>query len=196
MKNSKPRVVRVPLVMSTSQAGPLLRPKSARTIREAETRDDMQIADVAAADIENVLQSLKTSREGLTEEEASERLDLYGFNEVAHERPPRWYAQLLHSFNNPFILLLIGLATLSYLTGDTEATVIISVMVLISGLLRFFQEFRSSKAAEKLKAMVSTTATVSRRDVEKSMPAERRNVVAAMLPPRGLWRREVPLKLL
>ncbi|MDN8753899.1 hypothetical protein Q0M25_13395, partial [Staphylococcus aureus] len=49
---------------------------------------------------------------------------------------------------------------------DTEGTIIIATMVIISTVLRFVQEARSNKAAEKLKAMVSTTATVLRRDVD------------------------------
>jgi len=170
--------------------------RRALVILEAETIDRASIADFAAADIETLLKSMRSSREGLTDDEAGERLGSYGFNEVAHEGPPRWYAQLLHSFNNPFILLLIGLATLSYLTGDIEATIIISVMVLISGLLRFFQEFRSSQAAEKLKAMVSTTATVSRRVVERSFTVEPASALTVPQRPHEMWRKEVPLKVL
>jgi Mg2+-importing ATPase len=107
-----------------------------------------QIAEAALRGPEEALAALGALREGLTEDEANARLDRYGFNEVAHEKPPRWYEQLPLAFKNPFIILLIGLAVVSWLTGDAKATIIISTMVVISGALRFFQEFRSSQAAE------------------------------------------------
>jgi hypothetical protein len=103
--------------------------------------------------------------------QAAAHRDEYGLNEVAHEKPPRWYVQLLHAFNNPFILLLLVLAVVSFLTGDLQATAIIAVMVLISVLLRFVQEYRSGRAAEQLKALVRTTATVSRPDPRTDVPA-------------------------
>jgi magnesium-transporting ATPase (P-type) len=58
------------------------------------------------------------------------------------------------------VILLTVLGIVSYLTGDLRATIMIGVMVVLGIVLRFFQELRSDNAAEKLKAMVSTTTTV------------------------------------
>ena len=55
---------------------------------------------------------------------------------------------------------------LSFLTGDLRATMVIFVMVILGVVLRFFQEMRADNAAEKLKAMVSNTATLVRGDKE------------------------------
>ena len=120
------------------------------------------MVDDASRDIGDVLLSLNSSPDGLHQLEAAVRRGKFGLNEVAHERAPRWYIQLIHSFHNPFIYLLITLAIVSFLTEDLKAAVIIAVMVSISVGLRFVQEFRSSQAAERLQAMVGTTATVSR----------------------------------
>ncbi len=109
-----------------------------------------------------VLEALSASPVGLSHQEARDRRHRWGWNEVAHERPPQWYIQLLLTARNPFIFLLLGLATLSYFTGNVESTVIISSMVLVSAGMRFITEFRSHQAAEALKKIVSTTATVSR----------------------------------
>ena len=49
---------------------------------------------------------------------------------------------------------------------------IISVMVLVSAILRFTQEFRSSKAAEKLHDMVQTTATVTREGLKTEIAVD------------------------
>jgi Mg2+-importing ATPase len=154
------------------------------------------VVEEAARDTESLLRSLETSPEGLTGPEADARRGVWGLNEVAHERPPRWYVQLLHAFKNPFILLLLALAILSFITDDMAGTVIISVMVLISVLLRFVQEYRSGRAAERLKAMVGTTATVSRPDPRGRVPPAVLERFGITLHPHGATLEEVPIKLL
>jgi Mg2+-importing ATPase len=111
-----------------------------------------------------LLQELDTSLAGLDEEQIESRLDRDGPNEVSHEKPPHWSRQLLRAFKNPFIVVLLVLAAVQlFSSDDITGPVIIAVMVLISATLSFTQEFRSSKAAEKLKAMVRNTATATRR---------------------------------
>jgi Mg2+-importing ATPase len=114
---------------------------------------------------EALLAALDTSAAGLNEEQIAQRLDRDGVNEVSHEKPPHWGLQLLHAFKNPFIVVLLVLAGVQLATDHTNLTgpTIISAMVCISVFLSFTQEYRSSKAAEKLKAMVRNTATVTRR---------------------------------
>ena len=111
-----------------------------------------------------LLTTLETGHAGLDQEEIESRLDRDGANEVSHEKPPHWSRQLLRAFWNPFIVVLGVLAVVQLLTSDdVTGPIIIAVMVLISAGLSFTQEYRSSKAAEKLKAMVRNTATVTRR---------------------------------
>ena len=114
---------------------------------------------------EALFAALDTSAAGLDAEQIAERLDRDGANEVSHEKPPHWSRQLLRAFKNPFIIVLLVLAVVQLATDgdDLAGPIIIAVMVGISVLLSFTQEFRSSKAAEKLKAMVRNTATVTRR---------------------------------
>jgi Mg2+-importing ATPase len=114
---------------------------------------------------EALLSGLDTSLAGLNEEQITERLARDGVNEVSHEKPPHWSLQLLRAFNNPFIVVLLILAVVQVFVtpDDLSGPIIIAVMVGISVLLSFTQEYRSSQAAEKLKAMVRNTATVTRR---------------------------------
>jgi P-type Mg2+ transporter len=111
-----------------------------------------------------LLEGLDTGLGGLNETQIEERLDRDGVNEVSHEKPPHWTLQLLRAFKNPFIIVLLVLAVVQLFTDPTDLTgpIIIGVMVGISVLLSFSQEFRSSHAAERLKAMVRNTATVTR----------------------------------
>ncbi|GAB3779899.1 magnesium-translocating P-type ATPase [Dyella agri] len=121
-------------------------------------------AQEAFRDNDALLAALETSAHGLDEEHITERLHRDGANEVSHEKPPHWSVQLLRAFKNPFIIVLLVLAGVQLFTDGDDITgpIIIAVMVGISVLLSFTQEYRSSRAAEKLKAMVRNTATVTR----------------------------------
>jgi len=120
---------------------------------------------MVAAATENsaaLLQRLDTRVEGLSVEESEAVRERVGFNEVEHEKPLSWQAHLWQCYRNPFNLLLTLLAIVSYVTEDVKATIVIGTMVVLSALLRFWQEGKSNKAADALKEMVSNTATVLR----------------------------------
>ncbi|MCW7991762.1 magnesium ABC transporter ATPase, partial [Streptomyces platensis subsp. clarensis] len=92
-------------------------------------------------------------------------------NTVAQERAPRWYVQLAKAYANPFIAVLVFLAAVMYWQDPADpGVVILSVMVLISGVLRFWQEYRSGRAADALKQLVTTTTAVVRRAGRSSAP--------------------------
>jgi Mg2+-importing ATPase len=128
------------------------------------------LTESAQADVTMVLQQLRTKMDGLSESEARERQKRYGPNEVAKEKRKSVLIRLLSNFKNPLVVLLLVLGFISYLTGDMRATIMIFIMVLLGVVLRFFQELRSDIAAEKLKAMVSTSTTVLRDGKKKEIP--------------------------
>ncbi|WP_336354399.1 magnesium-translocating P-type ATPase [Pseudomonas granadensis] len=125
---------------------------------------------VAAAhcDSSELLSSLGSHCEGLRDIDIDALRAQHGFNEVEHEQPLPGWTHLWHCYKNPFNLLLTLLAVISWLTEDLKAAVVIFSMVVLSTLLRFWQESKSSQAADALKAMVSNTATVLRRDAPRS----------------------------
>lgn len=122
---------------------------------------------------EATLARLRTQTAGLSQREAERRLTQYGPNEVAQEKAPPALLQLLMAFHNPFIYVLLALAVVSFFTdywlplragdaGDLTGVMIITTMVTLSALLRFWQEFRTNRAAQALKSLVHATATVMR----------------------------------
>ena len=155
-----------------------------------------KLIQLAQGNIETVLEMLNTSSEGLSELQSNLRLSKIGLNEIAHEKPPKWYVQLLKTFQNPLAILLIILATIALLTGDLRAAVIIFSMVVFSVILRFSQEFRSSQAAEKLREMVHTTATVSRKDPRKDISPSLAQDMGLTLNLDVPDRQEIPIKFL
>ena len=134
------------------------------------TLDSDQLLEKARSDTETVLRELESRPDGLSQAEADSRLKQYGLNEIAREKRQSALMRLLSNVKNPLVLLLTALGVLSFLTGDLRATAVIFVMVVLGVVLRFFQEMRADNAAEKLKAMVSNTATLVRDGKEAEVP--------------------------
>ena len=128
-----------------------------------------ELLEKARADTDTVLKELESQLDGLSETQADSRLKQIGTNEIAREKRQSVLMRLLSNIKNPLVLLLMALGVLSYLTGDLRATVVIFVMVVLGVVLRFFQEMRADNAAEKLKAMVSNTATLVRGGKEEEV---------------------------
>lgn len=120
--------------------------------------------------IEPVLKSLNTTLQGLSEKDAQERLEKYGLNQIESEKKKSPFHRLLENIKNPLVILLSGLALVSYLTGDLRAALVMCSMVALGVILKFVQELRADNSAEQLKAMVNITATVIRDGIQKEIP--------------------------
>jgi Mg2+-importing ATPase len=144
----------------------------------------MRAVQEANHDLDKTLANIGGSMDGLLEHDAIERLAKDGPNEVARERPAHWLLQLLSCFKNPFIIVLVVIATIQYVTSpdDPRPIIIIGVMVVIAVGLQFWQEYRSTRAAEKLKALVRTTATVLRRERDGVGPQAREIPIRELVP--------------
>ena len=152
-----------------------------------------ELLKVAQMEPDAVFAYLDTSPDGLLEREAAARLARYGANAVALEIPKGPLRRLLELFATPLSLLLLTLAILAELTGEVRGAIVITLMVVLSVLLSFLQEYRSSKAAEKLRAMVHTTASVRRKDLRPGVPQEANRTFQAQLHFGGSSSVEIPL---
>jgi len=121
---------------------------------------------------EQVLQQLKTSSQGLSRQEAQQRLSQYGANSLKQKQTSNVLSLLLNQFKSPIILILMAAAILSGFLGDVIDTVIILGIVLISGLLGFWQERGATDAVAKLLALVQVKATVLRDGQSQDIPNE------------------------
>jgi len=117
-----------------------------------------------------VLNTLRSTVAGLTEEEASARLQTYGPNEVGVEKKHEWLQRFVHAIRNPLVILLTVLAGVSYATNDYVSGSIMMIMIVLGISLRFVQETKADNAAAKLKAMIKVTATVVRDGHPKEIP--------------------------
>ncbi len=121
-----------------------------------------QLKDASLMQLVNLTAKLECSLDGLTRHEVALRKERFGSNVAMTEKPPTWYQQLFYCLVNPFNLVLFFLALVSWATDDIESAILMCAMVTISIAIRFFQEYRSGREAEKLKSLVQTTATVRR----------------------------------
>jgi Mg2+-importing ATPase len=124
-----------------------------------------RLLNASRAQTNDLLKQFDTHLTGLIEEQAHTQQMTVGLNEVTHEKPLTWWQHLWYCYRNPFNILLSLLALIAFFTDDLTGSTIISVMVILSTLLRYWQEAKSNQAADALKAMVSNTATVLRHQV-------------------------------
>lgn len=120
---------------------------------------------------DEVLRFLNASSNGLTEEQAVLSREKYGVNAVSRGTRKSLGKRIFEAFINPFTVVLLVLAVVSLFTDviwasptdkNPATVIIIAVMVLLSGVLRFVQETRSGNAAAKLNELIKTTACVER----------------------------------
>ena len=168
--------------------------KAWNTVRPARQKTARYlIEDEAAFTADETLLRLRSDALGLVEREAEARLQIYGRNQVEHDKAPPALVQLIQAFNNPFIYVLLALALVSFFTDywmplrhgeetDLTGVIIIVTMVTLSGLLRFWQEFRTNKAAQALKSMVRTTVTVLRRESVQQAPQKQEVDITSLVP--------------
>ena len=121
-------------------------------------------------------------RVGLNSKQAEYMLQKYGVNEIKQTKPKKWYNYFLESLFTPFNIILLGIiALLCYTdialpeTPSYANIIVIAILITASTFLDFFEEYRSNKAAEKLKELVATNCIVLRDGKEVQIPVK--NVV-------------------
>ena len=133
--------------------------------------------------VEQLYKELNTSINGLTEEEASKRLEEYGENKLAERKKKSNFIIFLNQFNDLMIILLIFAsvfsAVISYIQKESYAdSVIILIIVIINATLSFIEEKKADKAIEELNKMFITNNNVIRNgkketiDVRKIVPGD------------------------
>ena len=117
---------------------------------------------LAELDAAAALHLLGSGPEGLTAADARARLARHGPNTVTDRRHRHPVRTFLGQFARPLPLLLLGLAGVDLATGQGVSAAVIAVIVCLSSVLGFAQEYRSDRAVERLRALVRTTARVLR----------------------------------
>ena len=147
----------------------------------ADAKEEVDVAKLygkeATLPKEQFMKEFSVSTEGLNTNTAKENLEKFGLNEITGAKPKKWYHYFLESLLSPFNCILLGIVFILFYTDvylAEEASyaniIVIAILVSASTLLDFFEEYRSNKAAEKLKELVATTTTVIREGKEMQIP--------------------------
>jgi len=119
-----------------------------------------------------LLKKLQVTVSGLTSNEAKDRLKEYGPNRLKPQKRSDAFTLLLSQFKSPIILILLAATCLSiFLHNLVDASIILTI-VIISGVLSFWQEFSASNAVAKLLAIVQINVTVLRNKKQQDIRIE------------------------
>ena len=107
-------------------------------------------------DIKNVLKELESSKEGITNKEATKRLEKSGYNKLVEGKKKSKLVKFLNQFNDLMILILIGVMILTFiyallLSHDYTDTIVIFVVVVLNALMGFIQEEKAEVTLDGLK---------------------------------------------
>lgn len=147
----------------------------------AQSKEDLNIQKLYGKECtlkkEEFLSQYKINENGLTNSQAENLLHQYGLNEISQAKPKKWYNYFFGSLFSPFNSILMGISLVLIYTDiilpETPSyanIIVILVLVIVSTMLDFVEEYRSNKAAEKLKELVATSTTVIREGKEIQIP--------------------------
>jgi len=120
--------------------------------------------------ISEIFKLVKSSPQGITDEEAVKRLELYGYNEIEEEKKISEVLRFLSHFNDPLIYVLIVSGLITASLQRYIDTAIIFLVVLVNAVIGYVQERKAKKTIESLRRIVEVRARVIRK-VEKEIPA-------------------------
>jgi Ca2+-transporting ATPase len=121
--------------------------------------------------VDAALESLQTSRRGLSVAEASRRLAEHGANMLDEGRGRTPLAMFVGQFTDFMIVVLLVAAVVSGMIGEVTDTIAIVTILVLNAIVGFVQEYRAERAMEALKAMAAPTATALRDGTVTVVPA-------------------------
>lgn len=121
--------------------------------------------------IEQTLDAVGATRDGLSSAEAEERLQKFGKNALAEGKKKSVPVVFLEQFKDLLVIILIIAAIISMLSGNIESTIVIFAVLILNAVLGTVQHFKAEKSLESLKAMSSPTAKVIRDHMKSIIPS-------------------------
>ncbi|QED38697.1 HAD-IC family P-type ATPase [Antarcticibacterium arcticum] len=123
-------------------------------------------------DIAQILVELKTSAQGLSQDEVKKRLFQYGENRLPAGVRMTLVQIILHQLLNPLIFILVLAAIASVAIGEVEDAIFIFLVIFINSALGAYQEFKAEKSASALQQLLKIKARVLRNGKGKEIPSE------------------------
>jgi len=125
-----------------------------------------------AIDVDATFAAVTSSPDGLSSSQAADRLTRDGPNVLSERRGASWVRKLAEQFLQPLVVVLLGAAALSIFLGDFVDAAVIAAVVVLNGLIGFFQEYRAEQSIAALSKTIQTEATVVRDGQLRRVPSE------------------------
>ena len=137
------------------------------------TTDDAQLKSKTwhNQSAEEVLTQIGSSADGLSAQEAAQRLTADGPNEITEGKHISPVQIFLGQFKSILIWILIAAGVISGVLGETVDAIAILAIVVLNAVIGFYQEFNAEKSIAALKKMTAPQAKVRRDGQVTSIPA-------------------------
>jgi len=112
--------------------------------------------------VDKCLNELQTSENGLTESEALQRINEFGYNEIPEKKEESLFMKILETFKEPMILILLAASVFSIIIKDYLEAIVILGVVIINNAVSIIQDIKAGKAVDALKKMLTPEAKVWR----------------------------------
>jgi len=149
---------------------PAIVQKAVKAAGTAISEHEQKLMELCTLPAAEALQRLSVTGKGLSDEQVETAREEYGSNILSHRKEAGILMELLQRCRNPLVIQLLVICVVSLLMGDVRAATVVGAMVLLSVVLAYVQEHRSSKAVERLSAMVQTNSVVIRDGKECEIP--------------------------
>lgn len=110
-------------------------------------------------------------QKGLSSEEAKERLEQYGPNELAERKRRTILQMFLSQFTDFLIIILLAAAAISIVVGEAVDAILIMIIVVLNATLSTIQEAKAEKSLQLLKKMAAPSARVLRDGIIQTVPS-------------------------
>ncbi len=141
-----------------------------RPASERADGNERRLIEICAMPVDEALKSLSTSEQGLRNDRVESLREEFGPNEISREKKVGFPSEIARRFANPLVILLLIISAVSLAMGDLRSTIVVGGMIVISVFLAYFQETRSNRAVEELRALVQTNSNVIREGKEIEIP--------------------------
>jgi Mg2+-importing ATPase len=141
-----------------------------KSILQRANGNERRLVEICAMAPDEALKSLSTTEQGLMNDQVELLRGEFGPNEISREKRIGFVSGILRRFANPLVVLLLIISAVSLIMGDLRSSLVVGGMIVISVFLAYFQEAKSNKAVEELRALVQTNSNVIREGKEIEIP--------------------------
>jgi P-type Ca2+ transporter type 2C len=121
---------------------------------------------------QDVIDKVESRPEGISSDEAQQRVQRYGLNKLPEQLPPTWWQIFFRQFYNPLIFVLALAAIVAVAIGDWTDAGFIAAVLLLNAIIGGYQEWRAEQSSRALQQMLHVRATVLRDGESLEIDAE------------------------